>query len=164
MVSEKWMGRTSQNNLPSYTSLKLVIYSLSQTVHRCGLGGSMRACHAAGPGSFPGRGKFPGWFFRGFSLPVRQMSGSFRTPRSPNIIWPSFSSSIIIHYGRHWPEMLTRPKTSNIHTYLPQTNMNRMMLVSWFSWTVNLLCNIDLCQWEGSIFDVSFLQFRSPAN
>ena len=84
-------------------------------VHRCGPGGSMRASHAAGPGSIPGRDKFHGWgFFRGFSSPVRQMSGSFRSSRSPNIIWPSLSSSIIIHYGRQWPEMLTRPKTSNI--------------------------------------------------
>ena len=48
-------------------------------VHRCGAGGSMRACHAPGPGSIPGRDKFPGWgFFRFFSSPVRQMSGSFR--------------------------------------------------------------------------------------
>ena len=31
-------------------------------------------------------------FFRGFSSPVRQMSGNFRPPRSPNIIWPSYSS------------------------------------------------------------------------
>ena len=29
-------------------------------VHRCGTGGSMRACHAVGPGSIPGRDKFPG--------------------------------------------------------------------------------------------------------
>ena len=28
-------------------------------VHRCGPGGSMRACHAAGPGSIPGSDKFP---------------------------------------------------------------------------------------------------------
>ena len=51
-------------------------------------------------------------FVRGFSLPVRQMSGSFRHTRSPNIIWPSLSSSShIIHYGRQRPEMLTCPKT-----------------------------------------------------
>ena len=88
-------------------------------VHRCGPGGSIRACHAAGPGSILGRDKFLGWgFFRGFSSPVRQMSGSFRPPRTPNIIWPSLSSSIIIHYGRQWPEMLTRPNTLNIHTYI----------------------------------------------
>ena len=86
-------------------------------VHRCGPGGSMRACHAVGPGSIPGRDRFPGWGFRDFSSPVRQMSGSFRPRRSPNIIWPSLSStSFIIHYGRQWPEMLTRPKTLNIHT------------------------------------------------
>ena len=29
-------------------------------VHRCGASGGMRACHAAGPGSIPGRDKFPG--------------------------------------------------------------------------------------------------------
>ena len=29
-------------------------------VHRCGTSGSMRACHAAGPGSIPGRDRFPG--------------------------------------------------------------------------------------------------------
>ena len=52
-------------------------------------------------------------FFRGFSSPVRQISGSFRPRWSPNIIWPSLSS-ILIHYGRQWPEMLTRPKTSDV--------------------------------------------------
>ena len=29
-------------------------------VHRCGAGGSMRACHAAGPGSIPGWDKLSG--------------------------------------------------------------------------------------------------------
>ena len=60
------------------------------SVHRCGIGGNMRACHAAGPGSIPDRDKFS-WvrFFRGFSSPIRQMSGNFRPTRSSNIIWPS---------------------------------------------------------------------------
>ena len=53
-------------------------------------------------------------FFQGFSSPVRQMSGSFRPPRSPNIIWPSFSSSLIIHYRHEWTEMLMPPKTLKI--------------------------------------------------
>ena len=36
-------------------------------VHCCGASASMRACHEAGPGSIPGRDKFPGWgFFGGF--------------------------------------------------------------------------------------------------
>ena len=35
---------------------------------------------------------FLGEVFRGFSSPVRQMSGNFRPPRSPNITWPSSSS------------------------------------------------------------------------
>ena len=35
---------------------------------------------------------FLGEVFSGFSSPVRQMSGDFRPPRSPNIIWPSSSS------------------------------------------------------------------------
>ena len=66
----------------------------------------------------PVRTSFLGEVFQGFSSPVRQMSGSFRPPMSLNIIWPSLSSSIIIHYGRQWFEMLMRPKTSNIHTYV----------------------------------------------
>ena len=44
------------------------------------------------------------------------MSGSFRPPRSLNIIWPSSSSSIIHSLGGQWPEMLTCPKTLNVHT------------------------------------------------
>ena len=73
----------------------------------------------SGPGCDPRSGQVS-WvrFFRGFSSLVRQMSGSFRPPRSPSIIRPSLSSSsLIIHYGCQRPEMLTCPKTLNIHTY-----------------------------------------------
>ena len=70
-------------------------------------------CHEAT--SAPVGTSFLGEVFQGFSSPVRQMLGSFRPPKSPNIIWPSLSS-ILIHYGRQWPEMLMRPKSSNIHT------------------------------------------------
>ena len=100
-----------------YIYIHTYIYIYTYKVHRCGPGGSMRACHAAGPGSIPGRDNFPGWGFFGFFSPLRQMSGSFRTPRSPNIIWPSLSSSIIINYGRQLHEMWTPPKITNIHTY-----------------------------------------------
>ena len=34
--------------------------NIEAVVHRCGVSGSMRACHAAAPGSIPGRDKFPG--------------------------------------------------------------------------------------------------------
>ena len=70
--------------------------TMRQMVHRCGASGSMRACHAAGPGSIPGRDRFPGWgFFQGFSSPVRQMSGNFRPTSSPNIICSPSSSFYI---------------------------------------------------------------------
>ena len=71
----------------------------------------------SGPGFDPRSGQVS-WvrFFRGFSSPIRQRSGNFRPPRSPNNIWSSLSS-ILIHYGRQCPEMLTRPKTS-----IKQTN------------------------------------------
>ena len=72
--------------------------------HSYGRGGSMRACHAAGPGSIPDHDKFPGWgFFRGFSSPVRQMSGNFRPTKSPNIIWPSLSSFHLRLVGNCFP-------------------------------------------------------------
>ena len=54
------------------------------------------------------------WFFRGFSSLVRQISGNFR-PQGPRISFGHhYPYGVIIHYGRQWPEMLTRPKTSNI--------------------------------------------------
>ena len=54
-----------------------------RVVHGCEASGSMQACHAASPGSIPSRDKFPRWdFFRGFSSPIRQMSGNFKTIRS----------------------------------------------------------------------------------
>ena len=68
-----------------------------------------------------------GELFSEFSLPVRQMSGSFMPRSSPNIIWPSLSTSFIIHYGRQWPEMLTRPKTLNIHIHKGYTSIHHMI-------------------------------------
>ena len=49
-------------------------------------------------------------------------------------LWPSLSS-IIIHYRRQWPEKLTRPKTSNIHTYFKLYNFGTELhqLNSWGS-------------------------------
>ena len=81
----------------------------------------------SGPGFDPRSGQVS-WvrFFRGFSSTGRQMSGSFRSPRSPNIIWPSLSY-IFIHYGCQWPEMLTLPKSSNTGCKkIPYTNFEGM--------------------------------------
>ena len=76
----------------------------------------------------PAGTSFLGEVFRVFSSSVRQMSGSFRSPRSPNLIWSSLSSSIIIHYGRQLPEMLTRPKPSNIKIFLTKILQKLKML------------------------------------
>ena len=58
-------------------------------------------------------------FFWGFSSPVRQMSGIFR-----RCVPEYHLAIIIIHnhslHGCQWPEMLMRPKTLNIYTYLLQ--------------------------------------------
>ena len=70
---------------------------------------------------------FLGEVFRGFSSPLRQMSGSFRPPRSPNIIWTSLSSSLISHYGRQWPEMLTCPKTLNIQYFCKMRRIGKFL-------------------------------------
>ena len=51
-----------------------------ERVYRCGAGGSMRACHAAGTSSISGRDKFHWWGFFGFFSPVIQTPGSFRSP------------------------------------------------------------------------------------
>ena len=63
-----------------------ILHIQCQNVHHCGAGGSMRACHIAGPSSIPGFDKFPEWvFFWDFSWPVIQMSGMFRPHGFPNI-------------------------------------------------------------------------------
>ena len=88
----------------------------------------------SGPGFDPRSGQVS-WvrFCRGFFSPVRQMSGCFRPPRSPNIIWPSLSS-ILIHYGRQWPEMLM---CSNTQIYIHAS--------SWFTHpTLSLACEQTL--------------------
>ena len=63
-----------------------------------GTGGSVRACHAAGTGRSPVGTSFLGEVFRGFSSPVRQMSGSFR-PQDPRI---SFG-----HHYHHYSSFIT---------------------------------------------------------
>ena len=57
-ISQNFVARTMAN-------LYCCCEEVYRLVHRCGPAGSMRACHAAGPGSIPGRDKFPGWGFFG---------------------------------------------------------------------------------------------------
>ena len=53
--------KISLSKLGRVTSLIITRARISmQSVHRCETSGSMRACQAAGPGSIPGRYKFPG--------------------------------------------------------------------------------------------------------
>ena len=69
-------------------------------VHRCGPGDSMRACHAAGPGSFPGRDKFPRWgFFRFFFLTCKTNVGKLEAPKVPE-----YHLAIKYHYQ---PSLIT---------------------------------------------------------
>ena len=70
----------------------LFAYLIFNPVHHCGASGSMLACHAVGQVWSPVRTGFLGEVFWSFSSRVRQMSGSFRPTRSPNIIWSSWSS------------------------------------------------------------------------
>ena len=45
----------------SFCFCYLYYYITYVLVHRCGASGSMRACHAEGSGSIPGRDRFPRW-------------------------------------------------------------------------------------------------------
>ena len=64
---------------------------ISQSVHRCGAGGSMGACHATGPGSIPGRDKFPVWgFFSGFFLTCKKNVRKLLSQQGP-----------LTSFGRH---------------------------------------------------------------
>ena len=72
---------TLRYNFVSFSTFTSFIYSI---VHRCGAGGTMRACHTAGPNSIPGREKFPGWVFSGFFLTCKTCQEALR-PQSPRI-------------------------------------------------------------------------------
>ena len=95
---------------------------------------------------------FLGEFFRFFSSPVRQMPGSFRPLRSLNIIWQSLSSSLIIHYGRQWPGMLTCTKISNIgyiHTWMStqffQMRTHHHWYCNWWFLGTSKQCSVPGC-------------------
>ena len=55
------------------------------TLHRCGASGSVRACPAAGPGSIPGRDKFPGWGFFGIFPHLYDKCREALGPQGPQI-------------------------------------------------------------------------------
>ena len=66
-----WPDQRSQSPFAPYPNVipQIILKSLEPFVHRCEACGSIRACQAAGPGSIPGRDKFPGWsFFRDLFL------------------------------------------------------------------------------------------------
>ena len=54
-------------------------------VNRCGASGSMRACHAAGPDSIPGRDRFPGWGFFGVFPHLSDICQETLGPQGPRI-------------------------------------------------------------------------------
>ena len=77
----------------SEDNLRCVLWSC---IHRCGPGGSVRACHAAGPGSIPGRNKFPEWgFFGGFP----HLQDKCREALGPKV--PEYHLAIIIIIAHH---------------------------------------------------------------
>ena len=70
------------NSFTTFNSMKS--HFINNIDHLCGTGGSMHACHAADPGSDPQSGQvFWVSFLRGFSSPVRQVSGNFRPTKVP---------------------------------------------------------------------------------
>ena len=71
------------------------------------------------PGSIPGRDKFPGWSFRGFSSPLRQMSGNVRPIRSRI----SFGGRLFGHLCFRASECQTGQKRM-----ISKTNYRRMYL------------------------------------
>ena len=59
-------NNNNNNNLIIIIIIIGLIIIIELIIIICGTRGSMRACHAAGPGSIPGRDKFPGEVFSGF--------------------------------------------------------------------------------------------------
>ena len=66
-------------NTLNYAFLRL-LHNESTQAQGCGEGGSMRACHTAGPDSIPGRGKFPGRGFFGAFLIRKTIVRKLKAP------------------------------------------------------------------------------------
>ena len=79
-------------NFLQYT-IQILIPHIMWGVHHCGIGGACAPVMQWAWVRSPVGTSFLGEVFRGFSSPVRRMSGSFRPIKSPNIIWSSSSSS-----------------------------------------------------------------------
>ena len=76
---------------------------LLSAIHRCGPGGSMCACHAAGLGSIPGRDRFPGEvFFLGFFLTCKTY---VRKLQAPKVTEYHLAIIIIVIYHSLWAPM-----------------------------------------------------------
>ena len=75
-----------------HKSVKHTIVVITQ-IHCCGAGGSMPACHVAGPSSIPGREKFPGWGFFGVFPHLLDKYQEVLGPQGPQISFgPQISS------------------------------------------------------------------------
>ena len=110
----------SFETFPYRTNYKLET-SLMINVHRCGAGGSLRACHAAGPGSIPGRDKFAGWGFLGVFLHVQGKCQEVLGPQGPRISFGRHNHPFIfallelmcawlmclVKWPRHWADPLS---------------------------------------------------------
>ena len=71
-------------------------------VHRCGPGGSMCACHAAGPGSIPGRDESHGWGFFGVFPHLWNKCREALGPQGPRISFGHY-----YHHHHHQSSFIT---------------------------------------------------------
>ena len=121
--------------------------------HRCGTGGSMRACHAAGPASIPGRDKFLGWGFFGVFPHLydkcREALGpkaleylldiiiihhhSFRAPMTWDVDAPWNLKYTYIHTGTYFHRMIISPPCLFKH----MKNENVLLCFSSVVWIIH---------------------------
>ena len=60
-ILQKAVGYQKRNVLNMFSNIMIsFINHNTGRIHRYVAGGSLRACHAGGPGSIPSRNKFPG--------------------------------------------------------------------------------------------------------
>ena len=128
-------------NTAYYSTLNIVVpvweeglHYTTHGVHRCGPGGSMRACHAACPGSIPGRYKFPGWGFFGVFPHLYDKCREALGPQGPRIsfahhyhhqssfitgandlrCWRALKPQIYIH-TKHWLNIVVPVGEDGLH-------------------------------------------------
>ena len=142
-----WYSKQFKSALLSFGNIVIHYQNYHEIINvypTMGASGSMRACHAAGPGSIPGRDRFPGWVFFGVFPHLLDKCQEALGPEGPRISFGHHyhPSSFITGANdlRCWRAL--KPQIY-IHTYIPTMHSTLLRL-----WRAEVGRTGQMCTWR----------------